>query len=83
MINPEILRIACTLSEATDELRLAKATYTTVLEKHQGVTARLTTALYSAEIWDPIAIKLDDNEALICTWNGEDGYELTIVSLYN
>jgi hypothetical protein len=82
-MNPEIISLACTLSKASVEVRLIKANYQTAVSSQKDISDRLTNALYQAEIWEPIAITLDDNEVLVCAWNGEDGYDISLVRSYN
>jgi hypothetical protein len=82
-MNPEIFRIAHTLAESSAETRLLKANYEAALVSQHEISRRLTEALYNAEVWEPIALSLDTSESLICIWNGEDGYEISLVRSYS
>ena len=82
-MSDQIQRLACALSESANELGLKKAEYSDAYANHEAIKAKLTTALYEREYADSTAIALDDDEILLCLWDGENSYEFSLIRLYN
>jgi Trm5-related predicted tRNA methylase len=82
-MSDQIQRLACALSESSYEISEKESVYRAALAIHEGIKDKLTTALYERKNADPTAIALDDDEILLCIWDGEDSYEFSLIRLYN
>lgn len=82
-MSTQIERLACVLSESSNELALKERDYRYALERHEAIKAQMTTALDDRESTESIAIALDDYEILLCLWMGLNSYEFSIIRLYS
>jgi hypothetical protein len=82
-MNPEIIRLACSLTEAETEAKLAHQEYKAALKRQDDVRERLSLALYEQKFPDALAINLDDNEVLVCIWDGSSSYDFSLIRSFS
>lgn len=82
-MSDKIQRLACALSESSNEVNLKERDYRESLGNLEQIKEKLTTALYERKNPDSTAIALNDDEILLCLRDGENSYEFSIVRLYN
>ena len=82
-MSDQIQRLACALSDSSNELSLKERDYKYSLARHEAIKEQMTTALDDRESTESIAIALDDDEILLCLWIGLNSYEFSLIRLYN
>ena len=82
-MSDNIQRLACALSESSNDVSLKERDYQLALAIHEGIKDKLTAALYERKNADSTAIALDDDEILLCLWDGENSYEFSLIRSYS
>jgi hypothetical protein len=82
-MSDQIERLACALSESSNEVSLKQAEYRAASDIHEGIKDKLTAALNERKETGTTAIALDDDEILLCLWIGLNSYEFSLIRLYN
>lgn len=78
----EIFDLAKQLSEASAKSHLAQINYRAALAHEEDVREYLSSALRARQVSETIAIALPASKVLICTDDGEGGYEFIVVTSF-
>lgn len=82
-MKPEIISHALLFAESEAEVNSLRDKLRAAISKLSSIEGLFESLLLEAEIYEPIAIPLDESQILICKWDGECNYHFSIVRNYS